>query len=75
MRILIIEDDHKIAGALKKGLEQEKFAVDTEYDGESGYGSCHSVAVTRVPKPCRRIPRPRGEATAVCSSRIGAAPL
>jgi len=36
MRILIIEDDHKIANAIKKGLEQESFAVDLEYEGTKG---------------------------------------
>ena len=39
MRILIVEDEHKIAGALKRGLEQEKFAVDVEYDADSGLGA------------------------------------
>jgi DNA-binding response OmpR family regulator len=39
MRILVIEDEHKIAGALKRGLEQEKYAVDVEYDGDSGLGA------------------------------------
>lgn len=39
MRILIIEDDHKIANAIKKGLEQESYAVDVSYDGEDGFGS------------------------------------
>lgn len=39
MRILIIEDEHKIAGALKRGLIQEKFAVDLEYDSDSGLGA------------------------------------
>lgn len=38
MRILIIEDDHKIANALKKALEQEKYAVDVSYDGDDGFG-------------------------------------
>lgn len=37
MRILVIEDEHKIARALKKALEQEKYAVDVCYDGDSGY--------------------------------------
>jgi DNA-binding response OmpR family regulator len=37
MRILIIEDEHKIAGALKKALEQESYAVDISYDGDDGY--------------------------------------
>ena len=36
MRILIVEDDHKIANAIKRGLEQESFAVDAVYDGDSG---------------------------------------
>lgn len=39
MRILVIEDEHKIAGAIKKGLEQEKHAVDVEYDADNGYGA------------------------------------
>jgi len=37
MRILLIEDEHKIARALKKALEQESFAVDVAYDGDEGY--------------------------------------
>jgi DNA-binding response OmpR family regulator len=37
MRILIIEDEHKIANSIKKGLEQEGFASDVVYDGEKGY--------------------------------------
>lgn len=28
MRILVVEDEHKIANSIKKGLEQEKYAVD-----------------------------------------------
>ncbi len=36
MRILLVEDEHKIASAIKKGLEQETFAVDVAYDGEAG---------------------------------------
>jgi DNA-binding response OmpR family regulator len=37
MRILLIEDEHKIARALKKALEQESYAVDVVYDGDEGY--------------------------------------
>ena len=36
MRILIVEDDKKVAGFLKKGLEEEYYAVDVSYDGEDG---------------------------------------
>jgi len=37
MRILIIEDEHRIATSLKKGFEQEHFAVDVRFDGTEGY--------------------------------------
>jgi DNA-binding response OmpR family regulator len=37
MRILLVEDEHKIARALKKALEQESYAVDVTYDGDEGY--------------------------------------
>ena len=37
MRILVIEDEHRIANAIKKGLEQESYAVDICFDGVSGY--------------------------------------
>jgi DNA-binding response OmpR family regulator len=37
MRVLVIEDEHKIARALKKALEQESYAVDLSYDGDDGY--------------------------------------
>lgn len=36
MRILVIEDEHKIANSIKKGLEMEGFAVDLAFDGEEG---------------------------------------
>ncbi|MBI4084706.1 MAG: hypothetical protein HY431_02270 [Candidatus Levybacteria bacterium] len=37
MRILVVEDEHKIANSIKQGLEQENFAVDVAYDGTTGY--------------------------------------
>lgn len=42
MRVLIVEDEHKIARALKKALEQETYAVDVVYDGDEG----HAMATT-----------------------------
>ena len=36
MRILIIEDNQKLANSLKRGLEHEGFAVDCVFDGEAG---------------------------------------
>jgi DNA-binding response OmpR family regulator len=37
MRILIVEDEHKIANSIKQGLSQESYAVDAVYDGTKGY--------------------------------------
>ena len=36
MRILIVEDEKKVAGFIKKGLEEETYAIDVAYDGEEG---------------------------------------
>lgn len=36
MRILIVEDEKKLAGYIKKGLEENHFAVDVSDDGEDG---------------------------------------
>jgi len=37
MRILVIEDEHRIANSIKKGLEQETYAVDVVYGGNDGF--------------------------------------
>ncbi len=37
MRILVVEDEHKIARAIGRALEQESYAVDIVYDGDEGY--------------------------------------
>ncbi len=37
MRILVVEDEHRIAAALKKGFEIEQFAVDVAHTGTAGY--------------------------------------
>lgn len=39
MKILIVEDEHRIAAALKQGLQQENYAVDVCYDGQDGYAA------------------------------------
>ena len=36
MRILIVEDEKKVAAFIKKGLEEETYAVDIAADGEEG---------------------------------------
>ncbi|PIS07592.1 DNA-binding response regulator [Candidatus Berkelbacteria bacterium CG10_big_fil_rev_8_21_14_0_10_43_13] len=43
MRLLVIEDDHKIANAIKKGLNQESYAVDVSFDGKDGLATALTI--------------------------------
>jgi heavy metal response regulator len=36
MRLLVVEDEKKVAGFIKKGLEEEGYAVDLAADGKTG---------------------------------------
>ena len=36
MKILVVEDEPKVASILKKGLEEQGYEVDVVYDGEMG---------------------------------------
>jgi DNA-binding response OmpR family regulator len=42
MRILVLEDDHKMAGVLRRGLQEQGYAVDIAYDGEVGFALAES---------------------------------
>ena len=48
MRVLLIEDDHVIARAIKKGLEQETLAVDVAYDGIVGFDLASSESFDAI---------------------------
>ncbi len=37
MRILIIEDEKKLASFIRRGLKEKNYAVDTAYDGNEGF--------------------------------------
>ena len=37
MKILVVEDDKKIAKFIKRGLEVEKYEADVVHDGEAGF--------------------------------------
>jgi two-component system, OmpR family, response regulator len=37
MKILLVEDEHKIANSIKQGLSQENFIVDVAFEGASGF--------------------------------------
>jgi two-component system, OmpR family, response regulator len=36
MRVLLVEDEERLAGAVRQGLEEEGFSVDIAYDGADG---------------------------------------
>lgn len=42
MRILLVEDEHRIAQAIKEGLEQESYAVDVEFSGDDAYRAANN---------------------------------
>jgi len=37
MKVLVVEDEHRIAQAIRRGLTQEGYAVDLAFDGDEGY--------------------------------------
>lgn len=44
MRVLIIEDEHRLSNIVKKGLVEDGFAVDQAFDGEEGLFLAESEA-------------------------------
>lgn len=43
MRVLIVEDDHRLAASVRRGLEEAGFAADTVYDGEEAVAAALST--------------------------------
>jgi len=37
MKVLVVEDEHRIANYIKRGLEVKSYVVDVAYDGETGF--------------------------------------
>lgn len=44
MRILVVEDETKLASALKEGLEADSYAVNVAHTGEEGFYQLHAEA-------------------------------
>ncbi|MCI0472896.1 MAG: response regulator, partial [Ignavibacteria bacterium] len=42
MKVLVVEDEDKIAKSIKRGLEQESFIVDIALNGSDGYDLAES---------------------------------
>jgi heavy metal response regulator len=75
MRVLVVEDEKKIAGFIKQGLQEEQYAVDTVFDGETALdllsGVEYDLIVLDVMLPKKdgvevcQVLRKRGERTPV----------
>ena len=42
MKILVVDDEKRIAKSIKQGLEIDGYAVDIEHDGEDGYNAARA---------------------------------
>jgi DNA-binding response OmpR family regulator len=42
MRILVVEDEHKLAAVVRRGLEEHGYAVDVAYDGDDALAMAHA---------------------------------
>lgn len=55
MRLLVIEDEKKVARFIKKGLEEEGYAVDLAFDGEEGFAMAldlvHDLVILDIALP------------------------
>ena len=65
MRILVVEDDPRIATAIKTGLEEERYAVDVASDGELGLGLASSEDYDCI---VLDLMLPKLDGTEVCTS-------
>ncbi len=43
MRILLVEDERKVASFIRSALEEQSYAVDVSHDGEEGYDLAEST--------------------------------
>ena len=48
MRILIVEDEKKVANFIKKGLQQEGYAADIAQDGEEALESAMKASMSAL---------------------------
>jgi len=42
LRILLVEDEHRLSSVVRRGLEEESYAVDVAYDGREGLAMAES---------------------------------
>ena len=65
MRILVVEDNEKLAKYTKQMLEEEGYAVDSVYDGETGERMARSLSHDLI---VLDIMLPKKDGISVCKS-------
>ena len=65
MRILVVEDEKKIADFIKRGLKEEGYAVDAAYDGEQGLFLAKTAAYDLI---LIDLMLPKKDGIAVCTA-------
>lgn len=63
MRILVVEDERRLAGIIKRGLIEEGYAVDNAYDGAEAEYMAESVSYDAI---VLDVMLPRKDGIAVC---------
>lgn len=63
MRVLVVEDERRLAGIIKRGLLEEGYSVDTAYDGEEAQ---YMAEVTPYDLMVLDIMLPKKDGIAVC---------
>ncbi len=63
MRVLVVEDERRLAGIIKRGLQEEGYAVDNAYDGEEAQ---YMAENTRYDAMVLDIMLPRKDGVSVC---------
>ena len=61
MRVLVVEDEKRLAEAVRNGLEQEGFAVDLALNGDEGLWTDLACGV--------RVERRQGQDVGGCAAR------
>ena len=63
MRVLVVEDERRLAGIMKRGLLEEGYAVDVAYDGEEAQ---YMAETTHYDAMVLDVMLPRKDGIAVC---------
>ncbi len=48
MRILVVEDERRLAGIIKRGLLEENYSVDTSFDGEDAQYMAETISYDMI---------------------------